>query len=156
MAFKPDFRKELRATGNAIQDDNARRLISGQTVSGGSVAPRKAAREKPTGRARRVRVLGARLSTKDLQGSPGVDTGAMLRDMTKRGNVKVGRTSVKITPSPDQILKVRTFIAGNKKTGQPPRPVSGIDDARMKTTTDTIAKSGRDQFVANLNKRRKG
>lgn len=156
MAKKPDFRKEIRAGLNAAQDANARRLIAGQTVKGGSVAPRKASAPARKGRAKRVRTLGGiRLSTKDLQSSPGVEDGDMLRDLTRRGNVKVGRRGGKIVPSPGQILKVRVFQAGNRKTGQPPRPISGIDGALLATIGASVARSGRDQIVRNLKNRPK-
>lgn len=152
---KPDFRKTLRAIAVATQDANLDRLLSGRTVGGGTVLPRFDEREVVVkGRARRVRLFGIRVSVKDLSGKVGVKTGAMLNDVTRRGNIKVGRVSFKIIPSPEMRARWFAFQAGTKK--QPPRPTSGMTDLQIELASAQIAFEGRNQFVKIANSRRRG
>src|SRR5882672_10632147 len=96
--FKPDLRKVFRAEAAAVQDENAERLLSGQAVSGGTIAPKAAATwaRRQAGR-RRVRVLGVRVNLSQIGGKPGIGKGDMLRELTKRSNAKVTRTGFKIS-----------------------------------------------------------
>ena len=150
-----DFRKELRALAARVQDENLARLLTGQTVSGGAVAPHKVPAEPVLkGRAKRVRLHGIRVSLRELAGRIGVRTGAMLKDITRRANAKIGRVSFKIVPSPEVRRRWFAFVAGTKK--QVARPVSGIDGPTLSDARDRIARSGRDQIVAAMQRRRRG
>src|SRR5205823_6228040 len=95
--LKLDLRPILRAIGAKIQDENAERLLQGEDVRGDELEVAKGPIEAAKGR-KRVRVLGVRVAVKELV-RLGVRTGEMLKDLTRRGNVKVGRTSVKVVPS---------------------------------------------------------
>lgn len=149
--LKPDFRKTLRAQAGKVQEDNLRRLLAGETVRGGAVAPRKAQAGRSKGRARRVRILGLRVSVRELEGRVGVRTSEMLKDVTRKGNVKVGRVSFKIIPSSAQILKWRVFNAGRRgKKPQAARPVSGISTERLEEARAEITRDARRQFVSAL------
>lgn len=148
-----DFRKILRAIANKAQDANVERLLTGSTVSGGTVAAREQG-ARPTSSRARVRILGVRVKLAELVGKVGIATGAMLRDLTRRGNVKLGRLSFRIVPSAAQLLKWRVFNSGRK--GQEPRPVSGMSDALIREAKDGIAREGREQLVAHLNRRVRG
>lgn len=152
MSFRPDFRKSLRAAGKTIQDDNADRLLKGESVTGEEIAPD--VQKKPaSGSRKRARVLGVRVPLAQLSSRPGVKSGGMLKDLTRRGNVKVGRTSVKVVPSPEEIVKTRVFNAG-RRGKQVPRPFSGISAERLDEIADDVSRDGRDQLVAHLQKER--
>jgi hypothetical protein len=72
-----DFEKTLREQAEKCQDDNRARFLAGETVDGGTVEPDKKATEQP-----------------------GVSTGALLRDLTRRENIRVDAMSFTIAPSP--------------------------------------------------------
>lgn len=149
MAKKLDFRKQLRAIANEVQDQNATRLLASQAVDGGSIEPRKVEGPATTSR-RRLRVFGARVSIKDLS-RLGVRTGAMLADLTRRSTIRLGRTSFRIVPSPNVRARYWAWVKGRE--GQPARPTGGMTDGLLAAAADSIAKSGRDQVVAALQKR---
>lgn len=151
---KLDLRKLLRAIATQIQDDNLDRLLSGRTVDGGVVAPRVVRSLVGAGRAKRVRILGIRVSVRDLAGNVGVKTGAALKDVTKRSNIKIGRVSFKIIPSPEVRARWLTFQAGSKH--QVPRPTSGVSNERLKEANELLTGEARDQFVRAANSRVRG
>lgn len=149
MAKKFDFRKQLRWIANEVQDQNATRLLASQAVDGGSIEPRKV--EAPATKSRRrLRVFGARVSIKDLS-RLGVRSGAMLSDLTRRSTIRLGRTSFRIVPSPAVRARYWAFVKGRED--QVARPTGGMTDALLGTAADLVAKSGRDQVVASLQKR---
>ena len=152
---KLDLRKTLRAIGQAIQDENVDRLLQGLTVDGGTVAPRVTTVTTPKGRQKRVRINGIRISVGELQGKPGVRSGDMLKDAGRRANIKVGRVSVKIIPSPAMRARWFAFMKGVNSGDhkQVARPVSGITDARMAAARDELARAAREQFVKLANQR---
>lgn len=149
---KIDLRKTLRAIATAIQDANLDRLLTGTTVTGGSVAPRAVEPQAATGRARRARIFGIRVSLRELAGKVGVKTGAMLRDVTRRANQKIGRAGFKIIPSADVRMRWFAFQAGTER--QVPRPTSGVDEATMESASAQIAADARAQFVKRANTER--
>jgi hypothetical protein len=155
---KVDLRKTLRAIGNALQDENVDRLLEGLTIDGASVAPRVTTVTTPTGRQKRVRIKGVRISLRDLGGRPGIASGAMLKDAGRRANVKVGRVSVKVVPSPAMRARWFAYMKGvnTAQRHQVARPVSGITDARMQEARDEIAREARNQFVKLANQRQRG
>src|SRR4051794_27072106 len=118
--FRLDLRPVLRAIATEIQDENVRRLLGGQGVAGETLAPEK---QPPaaTGK-KRVRVLGVRRSLAELAAVVGIRSGAMLRDLGRRANQKIGRVGFKITPSADVRLRFFAFVNGDKH--QVSRPVS--------------------------------
>lgn len=150
---KPDFRKVLRSIATAIQDANLERLLSGITVTGRSVAQRVDRAVRSTGRAKRVRLHGLRISVRELAGIVGVKTGDMLKDVTRRANQKIGRTGFKIIPSASVIRRWFAFQAGRE--GQVARPTSGIADSDLAAARDKIATNAREQFVQAANRRRR-
>lgn len=145
---KVDIRKQLRAVGNAIQDENVSRLLSGETLSGATITPRKAP-EKLEKTRKRVRVHGARVKLEELQSKPGVKSGDMLKDAARRSNVKVGRTNVKVGPSPEVRRRWFAFNAGTKK--QPARSISGMSDDLLRKTSEDLAREVREQIVRKIN-----
>lgn len=147
--IKVDLRKQLRAIGNAIQDDNVSRLLSGETVSGGAVEPREAPEARPKKTRKRVRVHGARVKLEELRGNPGVKSGDMLKDASRRSNVKVGRANVKVVPDPEVRRRWFAFNAGTKH--QPARSISGMSDELLKTASEDLARESREQLVRKIN-----
>lgn len=145
--LKLDLRKELRAIAGAVQEDNARRLLEGSSLGGGSLAARKTQPHAVASK-RRIRVLGERRAIAELAGNVGVASGDMLKDLTRRGNVKVGRVSFKIVPSASVLVRTRVFQSGDKR--QTARPFSGMTKARIEAAAQTIAESSRNQLVATL------
>lgn len=157
--FRPDFRKILREIATRAQDENADRLLSGASVDGGSLAPRVdhvAASTK--GRSKRIRLFGIRVRVRELTGHVGVKTGEMLRDLTKRSNIKIGRVSFKIVPSPGVRVRMYAFAKGVERGNhdQPARPFSGMTGALLEEARARIAQEARDQIAEALNDRRGG
>jgi hypothetical protein len=146
--IKIDLRKQLRAIGTAIQDDNVQRLLSGETVSGGSVEARKTPEEHKKTR-KRVRIHGARVKLEQLQEKPGVKSGDMLKDAQRRANVKVGRTTVKVGPSAEMRRRWFAFNAGT--THQPARSISGVSDSLLRSASEDLVREGRAQIVRKIN-----
>jgi len=160
-----DFRKLLREIANKAQDENLERLLSGRAVDGSDLAERKSPDQAPSkGRASRVRIFGVRVSLRELAGRLGVKTGAMLRDITRRANVKLSRTSFKIVPSPEVRTRWFAFVKGasrnlenaNATSIQPARPVSGMTGDLIAEARDQVALEARAQFVNAVNQRRRG
>lgn len=148
-----DLRKTLRAIATAAQDANLERLLTGLGVRGESLTPRALhAHAVSSGRRARVRLLGVRVALSGLVGRLGVKSGAMLKDLSRRGNIKVGRTSFRVVPSPEVILRWRVFNAGSRQ--QEARPVSGMSGEQLDKASAEIAREARDQFVAALRDRR--
>jgi hypothetical protein len=126
-----DFEKTLREQAEKCQDDNRARFLAGETVDGGTVEPDKKATEQP-----------------------GVSTGALLRDLTRRENIRVDAMSFTIAPSPEQAAKWTVYNTGRTQHGvQPARPVSGISTERHEEIAAEIARDARDQFVEDLKER---
>lgn len=146
-----DFRKELRQIANAAQDANVTRLLAGEAVSGGTLEPPKSEAGPSTSR-RRVRIFGSKIAVKNIQ-RLGIKSGDMLKDAGRRSNVKLGRTSFKIVPSPAIRARWFAFNAGTKNAAA--RPFSGISDQLLTTAGSLIASAGKSQLVARLNKRAK-
>ena len=148
-----DFRKVLRAVANRTQDENQARLLASQGVNGEGIAPR--AVEPVVGKSRRRIRLGpegTRVAVKDLQ-RVGIRSGAMLADLTRRGNARIGRVSFKIVPSPAVRAKYWAFVKGRRGGDQPARPTGGMTDALLADAATQVATVGRDQVVASLQKR---
>jgi hypothetical protein len=147
---KLDFRKLLRAIATAIQDENVQRLLAGVGVQGEELEPLKTEHGQITSR-RRIRVFGARVSIRDLH-RLGVKSGDLLKDLTRRSNIKIGRTSFKIIPSAENLLKWRVFIAGRVHAGaggdQPARPAGGVSADRLERATRDLTVAARNQLVA--------
>ncbi len=150
--LKLDLRPVLRALGARIQDENADRLLGGQDVRGNELEPAKELAEEAKGR-KRIRVLGIRVAVRELV-RLGVKTGEMLKDLTRRGNVKVGRTSLKIVPSAKTRLRWIVFNKG-REGKQPARPVGGIAAARLAEAAAEVARAAREQLVVALSNREK-
>jgi hypothetical protein len=125
--------------------------LRGQGVRDEELAPAKAP-PQPTGRGR-VRVLGVRVAVKELV-RLGVRTGEMLKDLTRRGNVKVGRLSFKIVPQAKTRLRWCVFNKGRDEK-QPARPVGGITAQTMEVASAEVARMAREQFVLALRAREK-
>ena len=147
-----DLRPALRALAAKIQDENADRLLRGQGVREEELAPPKEPPQAPTGR-KRVRVLGVRVAAKELV-RLGVKTGEMLKDLTRRGNIKLGRLSFKIVPSAKTRLRWVVFNKGREEK-QPPRPVGGITAQALETAKAEIARTAREQLVLAMRAREK-
>ena len=127
-----DFEKTLREQAEKCQDDNRARFLAGETVDGGSVEPDK----------------------KERTDQPGVNTGALLQDLTRRENIRVDATSFTIAPSPEQAAKWTVYNAGRTRHGaQPARPVSGISTERHEEIASDVASDARDQFIQELKER---
>jgi len=127
-----DFEKTLRQQAEKCQDDNRARLLAGDEVDGGAVEPDETERGEQSG----------------------VNTGAMLEDLTRRENIEADATGFRITPSPEQSVKWMVYNAGRTQHGvQPPRPVSGISQERLEETAAEIARDARDQLVRDLRER---
>ena len=127
-----DFEKTLREQAEKCQDDNRARFLAGETVDGGTAEPDKKGRTE----------------------QPGVSTGALLKDITRRENIRVDATSFTIAPSPEQAAKWTVYNAGRAHHGvQPARPVSGISDERHEEIASEIARDARDQFMQDLKER---
>ena len=132
--MKLDFSKVLREQAEKIQDENVARLLAGQTVAGGGVAPRK---DEPAG-------------------TPGVRTGELLRALSRRDNVRVGPLWLRVTVGRDQLVKWVVFNAGRTRRGtQPARPVSGISEARYAEVATEVARELKAQLVRALRARAK-
>ena len=147
-----DLRPVLRAIAARLQDENADRLLRGQGVRDEELAPKKTPPEPVTGR-RRIRVFGIRVALKELT-RLGVQTGEMLKDLTRRGNIKVGRLGVKIKPSPATRVRWVVFNKGREEL-QPPRPVGGATAQALATASTEIARVTREQLVIALSDRPK-
>ena len=127
-----DFEKTLREQAEKCQDENRARLLAGEDVEGGAVEPDKVQRGE----------------------QPGVNTGAMLADVTRRENIRADASGFTITPSPEQATKWTVWNAGrNSRAVQPPRPVSGISKERHEEIASEIARDARDQLVRDLRER---
>jgi len=128
-----DFEKTLREQAEKCQDENRARFLAGETLDGGSVEPDK--KEKG-------------------EQQPGVGTGALLADITRRENIRTDKTGFVIAPSPDQAVKWTVYNEGRTKHGvQPARPISGISTERHKEIADAVARDARDQLVDDLRER---
>jgi hypothetical protein len=149
MATRFDFRTILRGIGARAQDENQDRLLSGTTVNGAPVEPRVDSGGKPTKGKKRVRVLGVRVNLGQLTKNVGVRTGAMLKDMTKRSNIRVTRTTMKIIPSNAVFKRWMVFNKGDKR--QAARPISGMSPALVADASKQIAQAMREQVVRGMN-----
>jgi len=130
--MKLDFTKTLRQQAEKCQDENRARLLAGNEVDGGAVEPDEVQKGS----------------------QQGVNTGALLEDLTRRENIEVDATGFRITPSPEQTLKWIVYNAGRTQHGvQPPRPVSGISKERHEEVATEIARDARDQLVRDLKER---
>jgi hypothetical protein len=131
-----DFRETLREQAEKCQDENRARLLADEALDGAALAPDEEQRSlRP-----------------DEQ--PGVATGALLEDLTRRENVRVDATGFQIVPSADQVVKWTVYNAGRTRHGvQPPRPVSGISTERHSEIAEAVARDARDQLVRFLNRR---
>lgn len=149
-----DFRKLLRSIANRTQDENQARLLASQGVNGEGIAARASEPVAAKSR-RRIRLgpEGTRVAVKDLQ-RVGIRSGAMLADLTRRGNVKLGRTSFRIVPSPAVRAKYWAFVKGRRGGDQPARPTGGMTDALLADAATQVAAVGRDQIVASLQRGR--
>jgi hypothetical protein len=99
-----------------------------------------------------VRLFGSKIAVKNIQ-RLGIKSGDMLKDASRRSNIKLGRTSFKIVPSPAIRARWFAFNAGTKNASA--RPFSGISDQLLTTAGSLIASAGKAQLVAKLNKRAK-
>jgi hypothetical protein len=142
-----DFEKTLREQAEKCQDENRARLLAAEDVEGGTIEADRVQRGE----------------------QPGVNTGGMLADLTRRENIRADASGFKVVPSPEQALKWTVFNAGRKgagrkgagrkgagKTGenvQPPRPVSGISKERQEEIASEIARDARDQLASELRER---
>lgn len=151
---KLDLRKTLRSIASQVQDDNLERLLRGLKVNGGSIAPRLLEAAATKGRAARIRLNGVRVSLRDLVGAVGVKSGAMLRDVVRRGNIRMGRASFKIVPSREVLRRWFAFQAGTDH--QVSRPTSGVSAERMEESKAEVAAESRRQFVKSANSRQRG
>jgi hypothetical protein len=150
VAKKLDVRKTLRAIAIAIQDENAERLLAGIGVRGETLAPLSAEHGEIKSR-KRVRVFGLRVQLRDLH-RLGIKSGDLFKDLTRRSNIKVGRTSFKIVPSGKNLLKWRVFISGRVSVGagggdQPARPAGGVSAERLAKATYQLCVESRNQIV---------
>lgn len=149
--LKFDFRTTLREIANRIQDANQARLLGGQAIAGGPLAPDRVA-AAPTKTRKRIRLDGIRVKLSELAGRVGVKTGDMLRDCVRRANVKLGRIAFRILPS--QGLRLRWFVFNKGAQGrQVARAFSGIPGEVLDDAAAAIARQGRDQLVAAMNDR---
>jgi len=147
---KFDFRALLRKIGGEALDATIARLLSGTAVRGGIVAPLKV--EAGTAKTIRTRLKGLRFSLQKGRTTPGVETGDMLRQMNRRGNVRVTRTGFRILPPKAIQTKWFVFNVGRRRHGnQPARPVSGLTDAQIRAASEEIARDGREQLVRQAN-----
>jgi len=127
-----DFEKTLRAQAEKCQDENRARFLAGEGVDGGAVAPDEVVRGEQSG----------------------VDTGALLADLTRRENIRVDASGFVIAPSPEQAAKWTVYNAGRSRRGiQPARPVSGISTERHEEIAAEVARDARDQIVRELRER---
>ena len=145
-----DLRPVLRAIAARLQDENADRLLRSVGVRDEELAPQKAPPEAVTGR-KRIRVFGVRVALKELT-RLGVKTGEMLKDLTRRGNVKVGRLGFKIKPSPETRIRWVVFNKG-REDRQPARPVGGASAQALVTASTELARAAREQLVIALRDR---
>jgi hypothetical protein len=131
-----DFRETLRKQAEACQDENRARLLASEAVDGSALAADEQRRHlRP-------------------EEQPGVATGALLEDLTRRESVRVDATGFQIVPSADQVVKWTVYNAGRARHGvQPPRPVSGISTERHQEIAEAVARDARDQLVRFLNGR---
>jgi hypothetical protein len=151
--LKLDLRRVLRAIAVRIQDANADRLLQERGVHDEELVPKRVQANEPVGR-RRVRILGVRVKLADLAGKLGVRTGELLKDLTRRGNIKLGRLSFRIVPSAETRLRWVVFNKGRGEK-QPPRPVGGITAEEMEKVSAEIASTAREQLVLALRAREK-
>lgn len=172
MAPKLDFRKTLRGIATSIQAANQDRLLSGQSLASGPLAPRVESTSSSATK-KRVRIAGIRVKLAELTGNVGVASGALLKDLTRAGNIKLGRTSFKIVPSPDVLLRMLCFVHGSLNTRissserraglhkapeasirgglhQVPRPFSGIPGAILDQAAAQLAADGNEQMCAGM------
>lgn len=152
--FKLDLRKILREIATKIQDENLDRLLTGTRVDGGPIQPRAARGVGAKGRAKRIRIFGLKVSLRELADKTGVKSGAMLKDVTKRSNQKIGRVGFKIIPSRDILIRWSVFNAGDKR--QVDRPVSGVTDQVLDEARALVTTESRNQFVQGANARERG
>jgi len=127
-----DFEKTLRAQAEKCQDENRARFLAQEAVDGGAVAPDEKVRGE----------------------QPGVSSGELLADLTRRENVQVDSTGFRIVPSPEQAAKWTVYNKGRARHGvQPARPVSGIATERHQEIASEIARDAREQLVRELRER---
>ena len=150
--LKLDLRPVFRAIAAKLQDENADRLLRSQGVRDEELVPKKAPPERVTGR-KRIRVFGVRVALKELT-RLGVKTGEMLKDLTRRGNIKVGRLGFKIKPSPETRIRWVVFNKGREER-QPPRPVGGATARALVMAANELARATREQLVMALRDREK-
>jgi hypothetical protein len=127
-----DFEKTLRAQAEKCQDENRERFLAQEAVDGGALVPDEKLRGE----------------------QPGVATGDLLADLTRRENVQADASSFRIVPSPEQAAKWTVYNKGRARHGvQPARPVSGISTERHEEIASEIARDARDQVVRELRER---
>ena len=98
----------------------------------------------------RIRVRGERISLSP-ETKPGVDSGALLRSLVRRANVKVFRVGFQVRPAPGQAGKFWRFNAGSKRNDwQPARHFSGLSDQFLADADDVLAIEARDQVVRQI------
>lgn len=151
--LKLDLRPALRAIATRVQDENQDRLLQARGVRDDELAAKKGRASESTSR-KRVRILGVRAKVAELAGKLGVKSGALLKDLVRRGNIKLGRTSFRIVPSADVLLR---WVVFNKGRGdkQPARRVSGITAQALEDASKEVARTAREQLVAALQAREK-
>src|SRR5207244_3157904 len=84
-----DLRPILRAIAARIQDENQGRLLQGRGVRDEELAPKKEGPSEAATTRKRVRLLGVRVKLRELSGKLGVKTGELLKDLVRRGNIKL-------------------------------------------------------------------
>jgi len=152
--LKLDLRPVLRLIASRIQDENQDRLLSEQGVRDEELEPRKERASAQDPGRKRVRILGVRIKLKSLSEKLGVQTGALLKDLVRRGNIKLGRLGFKIVPSAD--VRIRWIVFNKGREGkQPPRPVGGATAQTLESAAEEVARAAREQLVQALNDREK-
>jgi hypothetical protein len=152
--LKIDLRPILRALAARIQDENQDRLLQARGVRDEELAPKREGPSEPKTR-KRVRILGVRVKLQDLSGKLGVRTGELLKDLVRRGNVKLGRLSFRIVPSSAELVLRWTVFNKGRGDKQPARPVSGITAQALQQASAEVARSAREQLVIALRAREK-
>lgn len=172
MAPKLDFRKTLRSIATRIQAANQARLLAGQGLDGAPLPPRVTL-DSGSSSKKRIRIGGVKVKLAELAGSVGVATGALLKDLVRAGNVKLGRTSFKIIPSPEVFTRMVCFVGGalNRKLSsserragvhkqpreqirgglhQVARPFSGIPGEIIDQAAGELAADANEQMCAGM------
>ena len=123
-----DLRQSLGELGQRLRQDVATRFASGAETG---AVPARADGSKP-----------------------GVRTGALEAALQSTAIVEVTRTSVGLV-LPESV-RTRAIVYHSGSAHQPARPFLGISDERRLDAAQTVARAGRDQIVADVNKRVRG